>query len=303
MRRAALPTGLKRNFGAHLACASAAGNAVVTTERNGLIDYGRFIAALGLVWFFTQAPGNRIAYLSVPFLLVILTLPATETVASKARRLLLPFVVWSMVFAIVRVALALKTHDEPFGWWENYMVLTGTWSHLWILPFAFLASVLAPWFQHPIASLGTALLVVVLMAVEGTPDAVPFGLWSFGILPILVGVAFIAWGWRLALVTLLLSSAILFLGRPSPDNVTILVGTALALFCLAIRLPTTPTSDWCGRMSTWIILSHPLAIIIGQSLRITWVELALFSVVVAVILAQVLEASTNGPRRGRLELS
>lgn len=275
----------------------------MTTERNGLIDYGRFIAALGLVWFFTQAPGTRIAYLSVPFLLVVLTLPATETVASKARRLLLPFLTWSMVFAVIHVAMALKAHDAPFGWWENYMILTGTWSHLWILPFAFLASVLAPWFQHPIASLGTALLVVLLMAVEGTPESVPFGLWSFGILPILVGVAFIAWGWRLALVTLVLSSAILFLGRPSPDNVTIVVGTALALLCLAIRLPPTPTSDWCGRMSTWIILSHPLAIIIGQSLRITWVELALFSVVVAVILAQVLEASTSGTRRGRLELS
>lgn len=275
----------------------------MTTERNGLIDYGRFLAALGLVWFFTQAPGSRIAYLAVPFLLVILTLPATDTLVSKARRLLVPFVIWSIAFAIVHVALAVKANDAPFGWWENYMVLTGTWSHLWILPFAFLASVLAPWFQHPIASLGTAFVVALLMAVEGTPSAVPFGLWSFGILPILVGVAFIAWGWRLALVTLLLSSTILFLGRPSPDNVTILVGTALALFCLAIRLPTTPTSDWCGRMSTWIILSHPLAIIIGQSLRITWVELALFSVVVAVILAQVLETSTNGPRRGRLELS
>ena len=275
----------------------------MTAERNALTDYGQLLAALGLTWFFTQAPGNRIAYLSVPFLLVLLTLPATETVASKARRLLLPFLVWSIIFAIVHVVFAVKTHDAPFGWWENYMILTGTWAHLWILPFAFLASVLAPWFQHPTASFGTAVILALLMALEGTSETVPFGLWSFGILPILVGVAFIAWGWRLALVTLLVSSAILFLGRPSPDNVTILVGTGLALFCLAVRLPSTPTSDWCGRISTWIILSHPLAIIIGQSLRITWVELALFSVVVAVILALILEASTSGTRRGRLELS
>ena len=275
----------------------------MTAERNALIDYGRFLAALGLVWFFTQAPGVRIAYLSVPFLLVVLTLPATGSVASKARRLLWPFLVWSVVFAIVHVALAVKAREAPFGWWENYMILTGTWSHLWILPFAFLASVLAPWFQHPVASFGAALIVTLLMALEGTPDTVPFGLWSFGVLPILVGVAFIAWGWRLALVTLLLSSAILFLGRPSPDNVTILIGTALALFCLAVRLPSTSTSDWFGRIGTWIILSHPLAIIVGQSLRITWVELALFSVVAAVILALILEASTSGPRRGRLELS
>jgi len=275
----------------------------VTAERNGLIDYGRFAAALGLVWFFTQAPGNRIAYLSVPFLLVVLTLPITGTIAAKARRLLLPFLIWSLVFAVVQTAFTLKTNAPPFGWWEDYMLLTGTWYHLWILPFAFLAAVLAPWFQHPLASLGTALLVALLMAAEGTPEAFPFGLWSFGIIPIIVGIAFFAWGWRLAVVTLLLSAMILFLGRPAPDNITILVGTALALTCMSIHLPATQTSDWCGRMSTWIILSHPLAIIIGQSLRITWVELALFSVVVSVILAQVLELATHGTRRAQLEPS
>lgn len=275
----------------------------MTAERNGLIDYGRFLAALGLVWFFSQAPGNRIAYLSVPFLLILLTLPTTGSIASKARRLLLPYLIWSLVFALVQIALALKARAPLFGWWEDYMVLTGTWSHLWILPFAFIASVLAPWFQHPLASLGTALLVALLMSVEGTPEAIPFGLWSFGILPILVGIAFFAWGWRLAVVTLLLSSVVLFLGRPAPDNVTILLGTALALLCMSIRLPTTPTSDWCGRMSSWIIVSHPLAIIVGQSLRITWVELALFSVVGSVVLAQILDSSVQGARRERLELS
>ncbi len=276
---------------------------MVTAGRNGLIDYGRFLAALGFVWFFSQAPGNRIAYLSVPFLLVILTLPITGTVASKARRLLIPFAIWSLVFGIVQTALALKAHAPPLGWWEDYMILTGTWSHLWILPFAFLASVLAPWFQHPLASLGTALVVALFMSIEGTPEAVPFGLWSFGILPILVGIAFFAWGWRLAVVTLLLSSAILFIGRPAPDNATILLGTALALLCMAIRLPATTTSDWCGRMSTWIILSHPLAIIVGQSLRITYIELALFSVVVSVIIAVMLDAAMQGTRRELLELS
>ena len=277
--------------------------AVVTAERNGLIDYGRLLAALGFVWFFSHAPGNRIAYLSVPFLLVALTLPTTGSVTSKAQRLLLPFLTWSLVFAIVQTALALKVHAPPLGWWDWRMVVTGTWGHLWILPFAFLASVLAPWFQHPLASLGAALGVAALLSLQGTPEVLPFGVWSFGIIPILVGIAFVSWGWRLALVTLLLSSLILSFGRPSPDNLTILVGTGLALLFMSIRLPVTPTSEWCRRMSTWIILSHPLVIIVGQSLRITWVELALFSVVGSVILAQILDMSVQGGRRERLELS
>ncbi len=272
-------------------------------ERNALIDYGRLLAALGLVWFDTQAPGNRIAYLSVPFLLIVLTLPTSTSFAAKTQRLLVPFLTWSLVFAVIQIAFALKAHAPPFGWWDSHMLLIGTWGHLWILPFAFLAAVLAPWFQHPLASLGTALLVAVLLSLDGTPTAPPFGLWSFGIIPILVGIAYVSWGWRLAVVTLLLSWAVLHFGRPSPDNFTILCGTGLALLAMSIRLPGTATSEWCARLSTWVFLAHPLAIIVGQSLRITWVELALFSVVGSVILAQLIDSSLQGSRRAKLELS
>jgi hypothetical protein len=272
-------------------------------ERNALLDYALLLAALGLVWFDTQAPGNRIAYLSVPFLLIILTLPTNTSLAAKAQRLLVPFLVWSLVFAIIQIAFALKAHAPPLHWWQGHMLLTGTWGHLWILPFAFLAAVLAPWFQHPLASLGTALLVAALLSLEGTPAAPPFGLWSFGIIPILVAVAYVSWGWRLAAVTLALSFTVLHFGRPSPDNVTILVGTALALVAMSVRIPTSPTSEWCARLGMWVFLAHPVVVIIGQSLRITWVELALFSVAGSLILAMLVDSALQGQRRGRWELS
>lgn len=273
------------------------------TARNGLIDYGRFVAALGIVWFHTQAPGDRIAYIALPFFLVILSMPSSASMGHRARRLLQPFVTWSMVFALVHLAFALKNNDPPFGWWQWSMLLSGTWIHLWFLPFAFLTAVLSPWFQHPLASLGAALLAAVLLSVEGSPTIVPFGQWSFGVIPVLVGIAYFSWGWRLAVITLLSSWLVLHFGRPSPDNITILVGTGLALACLSYRLPQTPLSDWCARMSVWVYLSHPLIIIVGQSLRITWVELGLFSLVGSVILAQVLETATQASRRGKLELS
>lgn len=273
----------------------------MNTARNGLIDYGRFVAALGIVWFNSQAPGNRIAYIALPFFLVLLSMPSSVTLAVRARRLLLPFVTWSLVFGMLNTALALKSNSAPFGWWQWHMVLTGTWIHLWFLPFAFLAAVLAPWFRHPLASLGAALLAALLMVVKGTPDAVPFGQWSFGVIPVLVGIAYFSWGWRLATITLLGSWLILHFGRPSPDNTTILVGTALAMGCLSYRLPATAVSDWCARLSVWIFLAHPLVIILGQSLRITWVELGLFSLVCSVILAQILETAIQASRKGRLE--
>lgn len=275
----------------------------MATDRNGLVDYGRFLAALGFVWFFSQAPGGRIAYLALPFFLVLLAAPPTTGIRKRARQLLQPFLIWSLVFALVQIAFAVKAHAPPLGWWEWHMLLTGTWGHLWILPFAFLASVLAPWFQHPLASLGAALLAATLMSLEGTPSTVPFGLWSVGVIPVLVGIAYFSWGWRLAAVTLILSWTILQVGRPSPDNITILAGTAVALLFHVYRLPSTPLSQWCARLSIWIYLAHPLAIIVGQSLRITWVELALFSIVGSVFLAQLLDSALRGSRSGRLELS
>lgn len=269
--------------------------------RNGMIDYGRFVAALGIVWFHTQGPGQRISYAALPFFLVLLSMSSSSSLAVRAKRLLQPFVTWSVVFAMLHTALALKHNDAPFSWWEPHMLLTGTWIHLWFLPFAFVATMLAPWFQHPLASMGAAWLAALLIVVNGTPTLVPFGQWSFGIIPVLVGIAYFSWGWRLAVITLLGSWLILHFGRPSPDNVTILAGTGLALACLSYHLPATAFSGWCARLSVWIYLSHPLVIIAGQSLRITWVELGLFSLVGSVLLAQVIATAVQTSRSGKLE--
>jgi hypothetical protein len=273
----------------------------VKADRNGLIDYGRFLAALGLVWFHTQAPGNRFAYMALPFFLVFLSMPSSSGPAAQAKRLLLPFVTWSLVFAMVNMALSFKNQSPPFEWWTWNMILSGTWFHLWFLPFAFLAIVVAPWFRHPLASLGAALLVALLTVLYGGIETPPFGQWAFGAVPVLVGIAFFSWGWRLAVTTLFLSTLVLFLGHPSPDNITILVGTGLALVFLTMQMPETPFSDWCARLSLWIYLSHPLVIIIGQSLRITYVELGLFSLLGSVILAQVIATAVNASRKGTLE--
>lgn len=277
------------------------GKRVVTEGRNGLIDYGRLLAAFGIVWFNSQAPGDRIAYIALPFFLVLLALPSTSSLGARAKRLLVPFLVWSMVFAMLNTALTLKTNAPPFDWWRWSMLLSGTWTHLWFLPFAFLVAVVAPWFRHPLASLGGAVLTAALMSLHGSPEQVPFGQWTFGVIPVLVGIAYYSWGWRLAVTTLLLSSLILFLGPSSPDNITILVGTAIALMFLANYMPPTVVSDWCARISFWVYLAHPLVIIVGHSLRITYIELGLVSLVGSVILAQIIETSVQASRKGKLE--
>lgn len=270
-------------------------------ERNGLIDYGQFLAALGIVWFHTQAPGFRFAYIALPFYLVLLSMPSSASVSTRAKRLLLPFVTWSLVFAMLSTALSLKNNEPPFDWWRWNMILSGTWIHLWFLPFAFIAGLVSPWLRHPLASLGAAMLTATLIALNGSPQTTPFSLWAFGAIPVFVGIAFFSWGWRLAVTTLFLSTLILILGQPSPDNITILAGTGLALLFLSNHLPATAVSDWCARLSLSIFLSHPLVIVIGQSLRITYIELGLFSLVGSVVLAQVIETVAQASRKGRLE--
>lgn len=270
-------------------------------ERNGLIDYGRFLAALGIVWFHTQAPGFRVAYIALPFFLVLLSMPSSSSVATRAKRLLLPFLTWSLVFAMLNTALSLKNQAPPFEWWRWTMILSGTWIHLWFLPFAFLAALVSPWLRHPLASLGAAVLVATMIVMNAYPQTVPFGQWAFGTIPVLTGIAYFSWGWRLAVTTLFLSTLILFLGQSSPDNITILAGTGLALLFLSNHVPASAVSDWCARLSLWIYLSHPLVIIAGQSLRITYIELALFSLVGSVLLAQIIETVIQASRKGRLE--
>jgi hypothetical protein len=270
---------------------------LVDSARNGLVDYGRFVAALGIVWFDTQVLGDRIAYAAVPLFLILLSIPSDETIPDRARRLLLPFVIWSAVYGVVHVVFALKYRAPPFGWWEWHMLLSGTWTHLWFLPFAFLAAILAPWFQHPLASLGAALLAATLFVINGTPDTVPFGQWCLGLIPLLVGLGYFAWGWRLAVTILFGSFLILHIGQPSPDNLTVLFGTGAALLILSHHIPATQVSDWGARLSVWIYLAHPLVIILGQSLRITWVELGLFSLAGSVALAVVIDLALQNSRK------
>ncbi len=62
--------------------------------------------------------------------------------AKRVRRLLLPFVFWSAVYAGYEVLLALR-HDQPIAdRFDARMLVAGTSYHLWFLPWAFLASLL-----------------------------------------------------------------------------------------------------------------------------------------------------------------
>jgi hypothetical protein len=227
--------------------------------RNGLVDYCRLIAAFGILWFHTETTGYRVGYIAVPFFLVLLSLPSRSGLADRARRLLWPFLVWSVIYALARIAPALHSGDDLFGWWRPSMIFTGTSTHLWFLPFAFMVAAVAPVLKGSNWVLAAPVLAAGFLALVGEPEMPPLYQWSFGLIPALVGFAWYRAGvW--ALVPLVASFLVLELFRPSPDNLVILAGAGLAILVLSIRTAPTRLSDWCARISLWVYLAHVLVI-------------------------------------------
>jgi hypothetical protein len=272
---------------------------VVRTANNGLVDYARFVAALAIVWLNVDVPGSWLASVAFPLFLVLLFADHDASVRENADRYLKPFLIWTVLYGLLSIAFAVKAQNPALQWWDWKMLVVGTWFHLWVLPFAFFASLLAPWFRHPLASLGAAVLVAALLLGRGPSTGEAWQPWSFGAIPVLVAIGFAAWGWRLAATTLGLCFAVLYLEEPSPENLTVLAGTAIALIIMSYRLPASPLSAQCARLSLSIYLAHPLITIVGQSLRITWVELGLFSIVGSVIFAVIIDTVTRGGEAGR----
>ncbi|MFN3825973.1 MAG: acyltransferase family protein [Pseudorhodobacter sp.] len=272
---------------------------MTVNDRNASLDYLRLLAAVGIVWFHSMAEeGHRIAYLALPFFLVLLGRPSGAAVADKARRLLWPFLIWSVIHAVLQIALALRAGGPMFGWWQNAMVLSGTAVHLWFLPFAFLATVLmrllrADWLAMVLPVLA-AVVVIALPANLPTPAAQ----WVFGTVPLTLGHCYFRCGWRVVLPWAV-CGAILFAGRTSPDNVTVVLGVAIAVLLLQIRLPRPPLSDRCARVALLMFLCHMVVMQAGWTLRLEGVALGLFAILGSLALALGIDA-LRGWRIARL---
>lgn len=272
--------------------------------RNGFIDYCRLVAAAGIVWFHSEAPGDHIAYAALPFFLIMLGLPTRSSQSDRARRLLLLFVVWSAIYALLWMSVALVRGLDLFIWWRPWMVVGGTSIHLWFIPFAFLVATAAPMLRGRKVTVLLPVAAAATLAFLGETRAFPFYQWSVGIIPALIGIVHVQ-SRRHAILALIASYLVLELFRPSPDNAVILAGSAVAILAFSISIPATRLSAWCARLSLWVYLSHMAVMFFIEEAGIVGIPLALLTILGSLIAAvgielllQVLKPAA-APARGR----
>jgi len=264
-------------------------------ERIASIDLLRIVAATGIVWFHTEGiPHRQIGYAGLPIFLLIFyslitrhapTRTMWDFVKIRADRLLKPWLFWSIVYGVCRLAEAVRTMDfsELSGTtiWGTF--LCGTSIHLWYLPFAFLSGCVIyqahRWVSkvsaETVVVFATAIGVLGLVACEiteiGNDSIVPLPQWRFALAAVPLGLAIgqcLTISRRqtqrllLAVVgTAVVATCALLYSRGFTD-LAVPYALAVVLVCLAHswRIPSTALVAAVAPLTLGIYLLHPLVI-------------------------------------------
>jgi fucose 4-O-acetylase-like acetyltransferase len=145
------------------------------TKRVEGFDLLRFLAVCAIVWFHAGAPMSEYLSWRLPSLLMLsVFLAATnrrteglgQMVARRARRLLAPFVFWCGAYAGVLVLRIVMLGEAPSDVLSPWMILGGTWWHLWFLPFAFVSAVVAAELSRLTAKIAAEMKVLLWLSVS-----------------------------------------------------------------------------------------------------------------------------------------
>jgi len=191
--------------------------------------------------------------------------------ALRARRLLRPWLIWSAVYAALKLAEVAVTGTPMRAEFNASMILTGPALHLWFLPFAFAASLwvyglarLRQVLPVPVQTLCAVLLLAALALLSlhqrgGLP--VPMAQWVFAGPAVCLGSIFALLGTRTmqqAPAVGLVGVAMLISGPGGVLQIAV-AGTVFAL-CTAYPRPATPVSRWAAEAAMGVYLVHPLVL-------------------------------------------
>jgi fucose 4-O-acetylase-like acetyltransferase len=117
----------------------------------GSVELLRVVAILGVIWFHIPGlPGRRVAFTGlIVFVILTAAFSAISAVNStfsqfaikRSRRLLIPWIIWSVVYAAINKALGRPLWPHANDYFSG--ILAGPWIGLWYLPFALIVSLLA----------------------------------------------------------------------------------------------------------------------------------------------------------------
>lgn len=255
-------------------------------KRNGMIEILRILGAIGIVWFHTGAPGHGVAYAALPMFIVmsLVLLPHRDSFGAflhnRVRRLLWPWLLWSVLYAALFVWSDLHHGLPILAWFHWNMLLVGTVLPLWFLPFLFVCSVIFQGVESCLAGrakstgagaafIGLVLLGILLPAVTWiVPQSLPVPLeqWRFGLVSAVYGFAARRCAgapvW-LALVFLVLSLSVLTVG--DGDAFAIWLGVGVALIGGTVRIGFRPWMAFLGPASFLVYLAHPAVILLIYS--------------------------------------
>jgi peptidoglycan/LPS O-acetylase OafA/YrhL len=234
-------------------------------NRNGSIEYARFLGALGIVWFHMKMPGGTTALAALQlFILLQVYFGAERALSPQARRLLVPWLLWSAIYAVGKISQAWLQNSSVFGEFEHWMLFTGPSIHLWYLPFSFacvvLARVMLQTLTWPVIYALTVLLAAGSLAFTNLMDlTIPLAQWSSVTAAAVIGLLVkgpVPSRVVLSMSIIATGFAVYVLGWDSGAWQT-LVAAGVFFFVTEIKLPSTEISRKLSEISFGIYLIHP----------------------------------------------
>jgi hypothetical protein len=246
------------------------------------IEELRIFAALGIVWYHSQVQGKNIAYTGLVIFLILavfLSGDNSKPVFLRAKRLLVPWIIWFAFYGFLR----LCTHNSLIPL-ENGVIagiLTGPRSHLWFLPFIFLVLIAIDGLKHKVGqpTLGYCGAGLAILTLVSSPiwrevsirSGYPWAQYAQAAAGVFIGIFFFSLHamqeWSiipLFLIVLLASAAAI--GLPGV-GVPYLIGVGSCL--LLLRNPKQTTSFQITSMSQCmfgVYLLHPFFLTVASRL-------------------------------------
>lgn len=244
--------------------------------RQSSFELLRIASAAGIVWFHAKVPGSEVGYTGLAVFLILtpyFDLGANFTRHTpwpqQMKRLLLPFAVWSLLYAAANIVKGRPVLNLEHGW--ILALLAGPSIHLWYLPFMAVTQSITGILktcltQRAITIGGLILLLPVVIAFLMFKNRVatfgpPVGQWFHALTPVLIGLVFGA-SRSIYPSARALAAAALAMALLAFNDIAVLQFLAgLGLVELASKINwTSGRVNACSGYMMGVYLVHPLAL-------------------------------------------